>query len=231
MALYFGAARVDEVPAADVSYLDAQLLDENGRVKLLPSAFYRQLPHDHIRIWCVQRARYTLPTLELVEWLRDRIGERNAIEVGAGMGDLGYHIPLIMTDSGIQRDPKVRAHYLTMQQAPTSPPPDVYEADAKRAIRKFRPEVVVAAWLTRKFILGRDMPGRAQAFQYGAREEEIVAAATYIHIGNLEQHDEKSILALPHEEVFAPWLVSRAKDQSRNVIWVWEKGSTSTSPA
>ncbi len=59
---------------------------------------------------------------------------------------------------------------------------------------------------------------------HGPREEEIInACEMYIVIGNENTHGDKRILALPHETFKFPWLVSRAKDQTKNVIYVWNK--------
>lgn len=213
----------DVLMAIDVSYLDERWLDENGRIRLLPAEEFRSVPLDHLRIWCHKHARYGIPTLELVEWLREQIDDQMAIEVGAGCGDLGYHLGIIRTDSYIQTDPKVRSYFFSLGQVPVTPPPDVIRMDAERAVRKYKPDVVIASWLTRRFVPGRDRQGVSQAFAYGAREEEIVRAATYIHIGNRNVHGEKNILSLPHEEYQFDWLVSRARDQSQNVIWVWRR--------
>jgi hypothetical protein len=49
-------------------------------------------------------------TVELVAWLHDRIAGRKAIEIGAGMGDLGYHLGIPQTDSYAQIEDPAMVH-------------------------------------------------------------------------------------------------------------------------
>lgn len=210
---------------AVVAGLNSTLLDKKGRIRLFPAAFYKALPPDALSIWCLQQARYGIPTVELVEWLKNEIGDRKAIEVGAGNGDLGYHLGIVSTDSYAQASrPEMQLTYAATGQVPTAPKPDVLKLSAVDAVKRLKPKVVVASWLTRKFIKGKDKEGVAQAFAYGAEEEKIWENChTYIHIGNVNSHGKKTLLAKPHLELFFPWLVSRAVDPSRNVIYLWDR--------
>jgi hypothetical protein len=213
------------LPAADTSYLDRLWLDEHGRIKLMAASEFRKVPHEHLIIWCHRRARYGLPTLELIEWLRSQIAGRFAIEVGAGNGDLGFHLGITATDSRIQMSPETRAFYATLRQPPTRPRKEVQTLDANAAVRRLKPKVVIASWLTRKFVRGVDIDGISQASIHGADEEAIRAATeTYIHIGNCDSHAAKTALSLPHEVFHFPWLVSRARCQENNVIYMWKRG-------
>lgn len=197
---------------------DKLLLDENGRMKLLPAAVLRTLPPDLLRVWCVLRARYGLPTLELMLWLQTRINGRSALEIGAGMGDLGRLLCIRMTDSHQQvTDPDTIAYCQLTKQPPTRPPADVEKIDAQTAVLKYRPAVVLGSWITQRWL-----PGNKEGNQHGPREEHIIAnSSEYIMIGNEHIHGRKRIMCLPHETFKFDWLVSRAKDQSANVIYCW----------
>lgn len=208
----------------DLEHLDS-LWTVGGRLRLLSAQEFRVVPHDQLRVWCGKRGRYGIPTIELIQWLKDRIGERMAIEVGAGNGDLGYHLGIPASDSYVQQhNPSVTSLYTLSGQAPTNPNPlDVVKVDAERAVQIFKPDVVVASWLTRKFVKGVDVDGRAEASVYGPMEEKILkGCAEYIHIGNMGSHSQKTLLSLPHETHYLPWLVSRAQDQSLNVVHIWK---------
>lgn len=207
-----------------VAVLDDLLLNQDGRIKLLPAEFYHSLPLDIFRAWCAQRARYGIPTAELVCWLQSRIAGRNAIEVAAGNGDLGYHLGIRQTDSCCQTKNKTASLFFsTFQQVPTKPQSDVIEMDAERVVQVYKPDVVIASWLTRRFIKGKDIEGVSQASILGPEEEKILkGCAEYIHVGNLAQHSQKTLLDLPHETYQFPWIVSRAADQSLNAIHVWK---------
>lgn len=212
-------------PREIIADLSAQWLDADGRIKLLPAEAYQSVPLTHLRLWCHVTARYCIPTVELVVWLKKQIDGRSAIEVGAGNADLGYHLGIPSTDSCIQQAPHLQNFYASLRQVPTDPPPYVRKMEALSAIQHYKPQVVIASWLTRKFIKGKDIEGKAQASIYGPQEEKILnRCQTYIHVGNENVHNEKTLLTLPHDTRHASWLVSRAAEQEKNVIWLWNKG-------
>lgn len=204
----------------DTSYLNRAFLNEDGTWRLNTAKDIQKIPLDHLRIWAVKNARYQIPTRELVDFLREKIGTRTAIEIGAGMGDLGQHLAIHMTDSAHQVErPEVLSYYRLLGQAPTIPPACVERIDALAAIDKYRPQVVVGAWITQKF-----REGDTHGNEYGPDEEEIVRnCEMYIHIGNEGVHGDKRIRKMKHQTLRFPWLVSRSADQSRNVIYIWEK--------
>lgn len=202
--------------------LSARLLTSEGRIKLLPAAEYQSIPHEHLMLFCNRMARYGIPTIELVEWLKERIDGRKAIEIGAGNGDLGYHLGITSTDSYIQQTPELLYNYCMTGQTPTDPPKDVVKADALTAIKRFKPQVVIGSWVTRKFVMGKDIDGKAQAFVFGTEDEKIIKnCQCYIHIGNEQSHGEKTALSLPHKVYSFSWLVSRSMSPEQNIIYQW----------
>lgn len=211
-------AKVLAVSTDDVAYLDSVFLEDGKRLRLLPAAAFRAYPTDHVSMWCQRTARYGLPTVELVEWLRQRIAGRKAIEVGAGKGDLGRLLGIPMSDSHVQMRPEIEALYRMQGAEIVVPPIDVERAEALQAIKRHRPDVVIASWLTQLALYdGED------GFAFGAHERNIIKRAGYIFIGNRGVHQAKRIFRLPHVEHAPPWLVSRAFDQSVNRIWEWER--------
>lgn len=177
--------------------LDPLLLDEDGRIKLLPAEFYHQLDRVELRIWCHFRARYSIPTLELVQWLKDRIGDRTAIEIGSGNADLGFHLGIRCTDSYNQQTLEVKRFYHLTGQIATEPASSVEEIDAIKAIKKYRPEVVVGAWITPKY-----NKKTSDGNPYGPDDFEILRNVDeYIHVGCHKQHGKgrRKTLSMPHE--------------------------------
>lgn len=207
----------------DMARLDQMLLDETGRMKLLSYEDYRSLSVLELQAWGNLRGRYGFPTLELVQWLKEQIGGRSALEIGAGFGDLGHHLGIRMTDSYQQvKDPETVAHIVAYGLQPTQPPADVIEEDAESAVRHYKPDVVVASWVTQKYD-PRDHFGGGNYL--GVRHEYIIERCkTFILIGNMMVHGLSRALTLPHERLAFPWLVSRAKMQDMNRIWVWQGG-------
>jgi hypothetical protein len=217
--LSFNKQQIDE--------LDALLLRDDGRMKLHSSHFYRQFPHDRLRVWANLRARYGILTVELAWWLETQIAGRKALEVAAGCGDLGFNLHIPMTDSYQQVDnPETVAYFKALGIEPTKPGKEVVKMDAESAVILYAPKVVIASWITEKWD-GHGMHGNI----HGPREENILAnCETYIVIGNEAIHGNKRLLALPHEKYKFPWLVSRAKDQFANVIYVWENPKRKEQP-
>src|SRR5579862_6244328 len=99
-----------------ITDISNDLLLENGKIKLLTYREYLNFKWESFRYFCHQYARYGIPTVELIEFLKKEIGDRDAIEIGAGCGDLGYHLGIRMTDSKIQEDTKIVSLYKEMRQ-------------------------------------------------------------------------------------------------------------------
>jgi len=200
--------------------LDGFLLDNiTKRIKLLPASVYEGLDRTELRIWCHYRARYLLPTVELVDWLKNRINGRRAIEIGAGNGDLGYHLGIKSFDNACQQYPDVKLAYLLAGQVPTNPPSDVMRVDAIQAIHDYQPEVAIGAWITDKFV-----EGAFEGNMYGPNAYQIIQSVEYIHIGTERIHGRRKILEFPHETFKPPGVVSRTSvNPPDDVIHIWKK--------
>ncbi len=194
---------------------DRDLLSQSGHLRLLPARDLLSVGLDRLRAWATLRARYQLVTMELVDWLRDRIGGRTALEIGAGMGDLGHHLGIVQSDLGGQRERFEAMGVLSLRQAPTEPPPSVERLDAEAAVAKYQPAVVIGAWVTQR---GHD---GAEA-SHGVEEARLVRSVqSYIHVGNTAVHGAKRVLRFKHRDYRPTGLVSRAIEQDKNLIYVW----------
>ncbi len=201
----------------DVTHLDSLLLDSNGFCRVLPASEVNAIERDSFRLWCGQKAIYLYPTLELVEYLSEFIAGRSAIEVGAGNGHLGNALGITMTDSGMQTRPDIMAQYKMMGQACTCPPSGVEIIDAEDAVAKYRPQVVIASWLTHKW-----SPGMSTGNMYGPDESFIIAnTENYVHIGNDTIHWEKPCWSQSHNKSYHPWIVSRASVKEQDHVAIW----------
>jgi hypothetical protein len=176
------------------------------KLPLFRAAQYDAVPWEELRIFCHVKARYVLPTLELIDWLKERIGNRKALEIGAGYGDLGYHLKIPMVDNWQQQlNPVVVAQYKAMQQPCIQYQQDVHCIDAIAGIELYKPEVVVGGWITHTQI----------------NEKKVIRMVDeYILIGSSTIHCMKPIMKYPHETIDAPFVRSRRKD---NTIWVWKR--------
>jgi len=192
----------------------------NGKLRLLPAKDYDQFDSNELRLFCHHKARYGLPTEELVTFLRELIGRDKAIEIGAGSGDLGYHLRIPMTDSYCQDEPDVRAYYKAIRQPTIEYGQDVEKIEALAAVEKYKPDVVVGCWVT-QWIDPCLPPPSGGGSIYGIKEDELIKKVKkYILVGSEAIHGGKFIMSYPHTKYFVPGVRSRRSD---NRIWVWER--------
>lgn len=204
---------------------ESSLLRNDGQMLLLKSATYDQMHRDSLRIWCHQCARYGIPTREFIAWLKDYIGDRSAIEIGSGAGDFAHHLGIKGTDSKMQERPDVQAMYEAMGQPVIKYPEWIEKIDAISAVKKYKPKVVFASWVTH-WIDPNLPPPPGGGNMYGIKEEEILAEPSveaYVMLGNLEVHKYKPLRKLPHKELALPFIRSRATYPEMDRVFVWEK--------
>jgi len=195
-----------------------EMFNREGRLILRPDAFFDTLAPTALRIWAHQNGRYGVPTAELVGWLRWIIGNRFAIEIGAGSGDLSLHLGTLATDSYMQSDPAMQAVYEMMGQPTIRYGRWVEKLSALDAAAKYKPDVVVASWVTQLY----KGDGSVGACAHGVDEDELLdTGVTYILIGNQNVHGDKRIMKRPHVEHKLPFLRSRAKEPEKDRVWIW----------
>jgi hypothetical protein len=199
---------------------DRLILDDQGIIKLQSADFYKTLDYTELRVWCICRAIYQLPTVELIEWLKDNFNLDKAIEIGAGNSYLYHHLNVKGTDNYSEQIPQVKLTHQILKQPSTDPPPEVEKIDAIAAIKKYRPETVITSWMTLKCVDPEDVDA---GHKYAPDEQEILdTGVTYIHIGNEEIHGDREIMNKPHQTYYFDWLVSRGKYPEKNCIYVWK---------
>jgi len=204
----------------DVSLLGQKFLI-NGDLQVPPASEYKLFSQEQISIFCVKNAFYGLPTVELVQWLQHEVGDRPAIEIGAGNGALGRALGIPMSDSFLQDQPEVKAYYESLQQPTIRYGRDVEKLDYKKAIQKYKPSVVIGNWVTQ---LWRDHSDDGNASMHGLDEEWILKnVPCYIHVGNTKTHGRKRILKNPHHQYKFEWLFSRSVAADECVIYVWDR--------
>jgi hypothetical protein len=115
--------------------------------------------------------------------------------------------------------PRFKLIVLTLGQETTAPPADVEILEAAKAVKRYRPDVVIACWLTQRW-----RPGDTQGSAAGVIEENLLAnTLTYLHFGNEKTHGTKRILSRAHETFKFDWLVTRAEFPALNVVYRWSR--------
>ena len=197
------------IPKTNIHEITNDLLMPSGRLILLKNEQYNKYTQNEIQTFCVKCARYGLPTYELIQFLKEEISDRSCIEIGAGSGDLGYYLGIKMTDLKIQEEPLIKLYYQLNGQEPVRYPKDVEKLDPLEAVKKYKPEVVLACWVTQYQSGENWVEGKGNI--KGVKESFILKKIKkYILIGNLKVHGHKDIMALPHKELKLDFLRSRA---------------------
>lgn len=198
--------------------LDAACMSD-GVLRPMPAAFYAGVDRNDLSVWCVLRGLYCLPTLELVDFLREQIAGETAIEIGAGHGCIGRALGIPITDSKQQERPDVAAAYRAMGTAPIVYPLDVEKLTALQAVEKYRPSVVIGAWVTWRYKPDRHASG---GNVNGIDEGKLIAKPSvqrYVMVGHERVHAKRPMLGR-RQTVHRLPLFSRALD-NLDVVWVW----------
>ena len=204
----------------DISELESFLLKE-GKVQNLPYEQLNRFSQNDISVFCHKHAIYQLPTAELINFIQKHIGGESAIEIGSGNGCMGRSLGIPMTDNKMQSLPEIKAYYELMGQPVIRYGEDVEEIDAISAVKKYRPKVVVASWVTDKYREGMQV-GNAMGI-----EEELLfenGVEKYIHIGNENVHEQKPILSMfPVRKFKHKTIISRSMSREKNIVYIFTK--------
>ena len=213
------------LPNEDVDYIDDILLI-NGILQVVSAATLAELNQIHLVIWGNKRGVYCFPTIELIEWLKEKIAGRKAIEICSGTGAIGRALGIVSTDSYIQTTPEMIAYYRLAGQIPIFPPIDVKKFEANEAVDYYKPQVVLGSYITQKFLPG-DEQTKTGSSVYGVDELAMLPKIeTYIAVGNSSTHGDKRLLKLPHERFCFPWIYTRSLKPELNEIVVWNSNAT-----
>lgn len=207
------------IEAQDIFDIEQEALTD-GRLNILPHAFWTQFTPDQIRFFCWKNGCYSIPTVELVNWLAERIVGKKTIEIGAGNGVLAEALGIGAVDNYQQMMPKYTLFYLNTNQPIIRYGGNVIEADANEAVEKEKPEVVIGSWITERYDPAYHKYG---GNEIGPKQLEIINQVdTYYLIGNLDLHGNPKLMNLKHKTYRIP-LISRAFDPHKNVIFEFSK--------
>lgn len=198
----------------------SEVLDSNGRLQVLPASYWATTTVEERALFGHNHGIYSFPTVELVNYLTALIGNRKAIEIGSGHGVLADALGIPATDNKQQEMPEYRVHYQLIGQPIVPYGPNVETLDAKDAVRKYKPQVVIACWVTHKYDPRRHSAGGNEV---GVNEEKILERCeAYVFIGNQEIHKRKSIWKQSHTIEHPDWLYSRAHNGTPEFVAVWQ---------
>lgn len=171
-----------------------KLLMGNGKMQVLSGFELKQIPEMELRLFCHKHGVYGIPSIELLNIIREHLVPGKSIEVGGGNGVFGRELGIPSTDSMIQNTPEMRAYYSLVQQPVVEYGEDVINLEASEAIDKYQPEVVFGSWVTQYVspLAASAPPGGGST--YGLRESEFLPKIKkYIIYGNDAVHGQKEI--------------------------------------
>lgn len=213
-----GVAVVDPRGIRDLS---PDLLDAHGRLQLMPASYYAKTTNQERAFFGNRHGAYVLPTIELIEYLRERIGGRSAIEVGSGNGLVAEALGIPATDSHQQTEPAVERAYREAGQAPIRYGSNVEKLDALSAVRKYRPQVVLACWVTHRWNpQDTERGGNVD----GVDERELLSLCDeYLFLGYRKVHSQKPIMSMSHRTESPMGLYSRALLPDQDFVAAWTR--------
>lgn len=191
-------------------------LGPDGRIQVLPASFWESTTVHERALFGARTGIYSFPTLELVERLRELIAGRSAIEIGAGHGVLAEALGIPGTDSFQQLMPQYRRIYDAGNLAIAPYGPKVVEMHASRAVRHYKPDVVIGCWCTHKYDPKQHARGGNEV---GVDEFDILRhCSTYVLVGNEKVHAHTPLWDREHTIEHPPYVYSRASNGSADFI-------------
>lgn len=203
----------------DISYLEKEIFKDN-KFQFLSYKFYKEIPENDLKLFCHKHAMYCVPTIELVEWLKEQIKGKYTIEIGSGNGYLAKELGIKATDSFLQDRPDIQLQYKLMKQPTITYGDNVQRITANEVVKLYKPDIVLATWVTHLYNYKEHW---RQGNMYGVDEEHIIKnCKKYIFVGSEKTHRTKPIHKFNKTSLKPEWLVSRNCD-NLDVIWIWEK--------
>jgi len=209
---------VNALVPVDLTELESILIGPDGLIRAASYEVLKKFPQNDISYFCWKHAIYQIPTTELIEWLRNRINGRRAVEIGSGNGSVGTALGVPITDTRMQERDDIKARYEMLNQPVIKYHPNTVLLDGNSAVREMKPQVVVACWVTQLW-----HPGVEDGNMWGVNETDIcLAVEEYIHVGNAGTHARKEVLKMFNfEQHQFEWLLSRSMDKDANCIYVY----------
>lgn len=211
-----------KLPNINVKHLNDFFLNPDGTLKAVDDMEMHKLDSVERRVWAHYNSVYQFVTKGMIEWLKDFIGKRSAIEICAGNGAIARNLGIPATDSYILTTPEGIDYCISKSERPVFPPADVFKMEANEAILFEKPKVVIGAFVPQQYkhIYGT----RSTGSLWGVDEEQLLRnVETYILLGNLGVHRDRRIFRIPHSEENPPWQVTRCEHQFLNRMWIWDK--------
>ncbi len=207
---------------AEVADLRPDVLDETGRLTVKPAHYYAATTARERAVLGHRTGSYVLPTVELIDRLREIIAGRTAIEIGAGNGVVAEALDIPATDNFQQQMPKYKAIYEQAGQPLVPYGPNVVDMHASRAVRHYKPDVVIGCWVTHKYDPDQHEAG---GNEIGVDMRDVLMnCKELVLVGNQHTQGQNPMWNRKHQIELPPYVYSRATNGAPEFIARW-KGS------
>ncbi len=202
----------------DTRDISPEVLNSDGRMRILPASFWHAPTVAERALFGPKNGIYSLPTIELIARLTEIIGGRSAIEIGSGHGVVAETLGIPGTDSRQQEDPHYARRIALLGQPTVKYGHNIIAMHASRAVRRYKPDVVIGCWVTHKW--DRNHPER-EGNEVGVDEKDVILnCSTYVFVGNEETHKYSRIWDFNPQVEYPDYVISRAFNGSRDFIAV-----------
>lgn len=217
-----GGTQAVQLDPSKIRDISDEVLDDRGRMQVLPAAYWAGTTVLERALFGHKNGVYGFPTVELVEWLQEQIGQQSAIEIGAGNGVMAEALGIPATDSLQQRMPKYALIYAASGFPTVRYGPNVIEMHASRAVRKYKPDVVIGSWITHKWDPRRP---EAEGNEDGVDFPDILHnCKKLILVGNSQVHRWNGLWDRDVELLTPDWVYSKSHNGAKDFVATW-KGS------
>lgn len=209
-----------ELNPESIRDISPEVLDPGtGRMRVLPASYWASTTVDERALFGHSHGIYLFPTVELVERLKLIIAGRRAIEIGAGNGVLAEALDIPATDSFQQVKEPWKSIYEAIRHPLAPYGPNVIDMHASRAVRHYKPDVVIGAWVTHKYDPQRHELGGNMV---GVDQPDILRnCQLLVLVGNEVTHELNPLWERQHEIEYPDYVWSRAHNGSREFIASW----------
>jgi hypothetical protein len=98
--------------------------------------------------------------------------------------------------------------------------PNVERMNAREAISRYKPKVVIGAWVSHKY---NPLKHWDAGNEDGVDEGKILdRVETYVSIGQRHVHRGKAIWSRSHQILFPDWVFSRAMHDAPDFVATWD---------
>lgn len=161
------------------------MFDNNNVLIPRPASFWLEFSNAEKMLFGQTHNIYLFPTIELITELEQIIDGRSAIEICAGNGGISGALGIPGTDSKNLNDTNENCSSFTFGS-------HVEKCEASLAVAKYKPKVVIGAWVDHLYDPKRhDLGGHT----VGVDEHHIISEVDeYILIGNTSVHRKSPLL-------------------------------------